>query len=268
MWENIETAAQYIQERTQHFKPEKGIILGTGLGAVTESMDIHWTIPYTDIPGFPTSTVQSHSGQLLLGFLNETPVVVMQGRIHYYEGYTLQEVVFPIRTMGLLGIHTLLVTNAAGGLAPAMETGEIMLITDHINLLGISPLMGANDEKYGPRFPDMMEPYAPELCAIARKKAIELGIRLHEGVYAVVSGPSLETPAEYRYIRTIGADAVGMSTVPEVIACVHMGIKCLGLSAITDLGVPGKIKKTELKDVLAAAGRAGHQMATLIQALV
>lgn len=268
MWEKIESAAEFIRNRSEGFKPEKGLILGTGLGPVADAMEVKYEIPYQDIPGFPVSTVKSHSGKLLLGYLENTPVAVMQGRIHYYEGYSLQDVVFPVRTLGLLGIHTFFVTNAAGGLNPTMEPGEIMLITDHINLLGKSPLMGPNNDKYGPRFPDMLEPYDPELCSIARQKALELGIRLHEGVYAVVSGPSLETPAEYRYIRTIGADAVGMSTVPEVIAAIHMGIKCFGLSAITDLGVPGRIKKTELKDVIHHAGIAGQHMTALIRAMV
>jgi len=268
MWNTIEKASEYIRNRTDNFSPEVALVLGTGLGNLVDSMKVSYSIPYGEIPGFPVSTVQSHSGRLLLGELENRRVVVMQGRIHFYEGYSLQDVVFPIRVMLRLGASALYVTNAAGGLAPSMEVGEVMLITDHLNLLGVSPLMGPNEERLGPRFPDMSKAYCPELSQKARELGKELGIRLHEGVYAIVSGPSLETPAEYRFLRIIGADCVGMSTVPEVTAAVHMGVPCFALSAITDLGVPGKIQETNLEDVLAGAEKAGKAMSDLLRGML
>jgi purine-nucleoside phosphorylase len=268
MLNSIEQASEYILNRSKGFVPEVAMVLGTGLGNLVDSMEVEHEIAYAEIPGFPVSTVQSHSGKLLLGKLENRSVVVMQGRIHFYEGYSIQEVVFPIRVMLKMGAKALYLTNAAGGLSPAMEVGEVMLITDHINLLGVSPLMGPNDDRLGPRFPDMSKAYCPDLCKKARKLGQELGIRLHEGVYAIVSGPSLETPAEYKYLRIIGVDCVGMSTVPEVTAAVHMGVPCFALSAVTDLGVAGRIQETNLEDVLAGAEKAGKAMSDLLRAML
>jgi purine-nucleoside phosphorylase len=268
MWKNIEAAASYLRNKTSHFQPEIALILGTGLGSLTDSIEKEFELPYAEIPGFPNSTVRSHGGSLIFGKIGQKSIVAMNGRVHFYEGYSLQEVVFPVRVMLMLGAKSLWVTNAAGGLAPQMEKGEIMCITDHINMLGTSPLIGPDDERYGPRFPDMSCAYDRNLIMLAREVALSKGIRLHEGVYAFVSGPNLETPAEYNAIRILGADTVGMSTVPEVIAAVHMGIPCFGLSAITDLGVPGKIQATHLEDVIEEAGKAGRSMAFLIVSMI
>ncbi len=269
MYEVLVNAAETLRKKIgADFEPEIGLVLGTGLGQLADKLQDKVEVSYGELPDFPVSTVQSHAGKFLAGTLEGKKVLVMQGRFHYYEGYSLQQVVMPIRVMGLLGIRHLVVTNAAGGLAPAMETGEVMLITDHINMLGDSPLCGPNIDQLGPRFPDMHEAYAPKTNALIRVLALEEGIRLHEGVYAAVMGPALETAAEYRYIRTIGADAVGMSTVPEVLAAKHMGIPCTGFSAITDLGVPGKMHAVSLQDVLEAAEQSGQILERLLLKLM
>ncbi|WP_339701312.1 purine-nucleoside phosphorylase [Algoriphagus aquimarinus] len=244
------------------------IILGTGLGHLGDQITVEKEIDYADIPNFPLSTVESHSGKLIFGELSGKKVMAMKGRFHYYEGYSMQEVTFPVRVMKKLGIKTLLVSNASGGLNPDQEVGDVMLIRDHIDLFPASPLRGKHYEEFGSRFPDMSDAYSSELHAIARGFAKANNFRVHSGIYAGVQGPNLETPAEYKYLRGIGADAVGMSTVPEVIVARQMGIEVFGISAITDLGVEGKIKRITLAEVLAAAALAEPMMAAIIKELV
>jgi purine-nucleoside phosphorylase len=245
-----------------------GIILGTGLGALVNEIDIEHSIPYGDIPNFPVSTVESHQGRLLIGKLNGVPVVVMQGRFHYYEGYTMKEVTFPVRIMKLLGINTLIISNASGGVNPSFSVSDLMIVTDHINLLPEHPLRGKNDANLGPRFPDMSDAYDTKLIELAKQVGNDLGIKLQKGVYTAVQGPTLETQAEYKYLRIIGSDTVGMSTVPENIVARHMGMKVFAISVITDLGVPGLIQKVSLQDVLNAAGIAEPKMTQLIGEMV
>ncbi len=252
---NIKEAATYIKTQL-NYTPATGIILGTGLGGLVKLMKIEKEISYDDIPHFPASTVESHHGKLLLGTLNGKKVVVMQGRFHYYEGYTLKQVTFPVRVMKLLGIKQLFVSNAAGGLNTDYKIADLMILTDHINLQPDNPLTGANYDELGPRFPDMSQPYSHSLLKKGLKIAKSMDCNVHQGVYAVVSGPNLETPAEYRYLRIIGADAVGMSTVPEVIVARHMGIPCFAVSVITDLCYPGAIEEVKIEKILAAAAKA------------
>ncbi|HCD53647.1 MAG TPA: purine-nucleoside phosphorylase [Balneolaceae bacterium] len=258
-----EEAGAYIRSKTD-FKPEYLLILGTGLGQLAEEIDEVITINYDEIPHFPVSTVESHAGKLIFGELGGKPVVAMQGRFHYYEGYTMQQIVFPLRVAKSLGAQTLIVSNACGGLNPNFRRGDIMLINDHINFLADNPLIGPNDDELGPRFPDMSEPYTARLVETAENVALELGIKMHEGVYLAVSGPMMETKAEYRYMRNLGADVVGMSTVPEVIAAVHMGMDVLGISVITDECFPDSLMPVELEDVLAAAAMAEPKMTQVI----
>jgi len=265
--QQVEQATAYIQGI--HSDPVAiGIILGTGLGNLASQIQVELEIPYQDIPHFPISTVESHTGTLLFGTLGGKPVLAMKGRFHYYEGYSMKEVTFPIRVMQGLGVQTLLVSNASGGLNPEQAVGEVMVIRDHINLFPENPLRGKNYEEWGPRFPDMSVPYSPRLIALAAQIANEEGIKLHRGVYCGVEGPNLETPAEYGYLRRIGGDAVGMSTVPEVLVACHAGMEVFGLSAITDLGVEGKIHQVSLEDVLAAAAKAEPSMRKIIFELV
>tara|TARA_Y100000591_G_C21773305_1_gene666784 strand:+ start:298 stop:1128 length:831 start_codon:yes stop_codon:yes gene_type:complete len=258
-----EEAGAYIRSKTD-FKPEYLLILGTGLGQLAEEIDEVITINYDEIPHFPVSTVESHAGKLIFGELGGKPVVAMQGRFHYYEGYTMQQIVFPLRVAKSLGAQTLIVSNACGGLNPNFRRGDIMLINDHINFLADNPLIGPNDDELGPRFPDMSEPYTARLVETAENVALELGIKMHEGVYLAVSGLMMETKAEYRYMRNLGADVVGMSTVPEVIAAVHMGMDVLGISVITDECFPDSLMPVELEDVLAAAAMAEPKMTQVI----
>lgn len=248
--------------------PKIGIILGTGLGKVAESIDVETEIPYEKIPHFAVSTVESHAGKLIFGKLAGVPVMAMQGRFHYYEGWTMKQITYPVRVMKALGVDILLVSNAAGALNPLFRPGDIMLITDHINLIGDNPLIGKNDDTLGPRFPDMSNAYTKELRKIAEETALELGIRLVQGVYVPVSGPNLETPAEYRFLRTIGGDAVGMSTAPEVIVAVHSSMKVLGFSIITDMCLPDALKPVTLEEILATASTADTKMATLVKAII
>ncbi|HET6992404.1 MAG TPA: purine-nucleoside phosphorylase, partial [Bacteroidia bacterium] len=231
-------------------------------------IEAEFILPYADIPDFPVSTVDGHSGKLIFGKLSGKKVVAMQGRFHYYEGYTLQEVIFPVRVMKLLGIERLFVSNASGGLNPEFEIGDLMIQTDHINLFPGNPLAGANDKRFGPRFPDMSEPYDHKMIALAKKIARELNIKVQEGVYVGMSGPTFETPAEYKYVRTIGGDTVGMSTVPEVIAARHMSIPVFAMSVITDLGVPGKIVEVTHEDVQKVAEIAEKKMTMLMQEMI
>jgi purine-nucleoside phosphorylase len=260
----IKEAMAFIQSKTK-VKPEYGIILGTGLGRLADSINKEAVLDYENIPHFPLSTVETHAGKLIFGTLAGKPVVAMQGRFHYYEGYSMQQIVFPVRVMKLLGAGTLIVSNACGGINPLFPPGTIMAITDHINLLGGNPLIGPNDERIGPRFPDMSEPYSNELLAIASKVALDNGIKLERGVYASMSGPSLETKAEYRMLKTLGADVIGMSTVPEVIAAVHAGMKVLGFSVITDSCLPDALEPATLEKILAVADKAEPVLVKLIE---
>jgi purine-nucleoside phosphorylase len=225
-------------------------------------------VPYAEIPGFPLSTVETHAGRLLLGRLGGRPVVAMQGRFHRYEGYDLEQVTFPVRVLHALGARTLIVSNACGGMNPLWGPGDLVLLSDHINLLGDNPLVGPNDERLGPRFPDMSAPYDPELRALARKTALELGIMLREGVYVAVAGPNLETRAEYRMLRAMGADVVGMSTVPEVIVAGHQGMRTIGISIITDQCLPDALEPADIGRIIATAGRAEPHLTRLITTLV
>lgn len=256
-------ALTVIQERTD-LRPNYMLILGTGLGQLADEMDISVTIPYDEIPHFPTSTVESHAGKLLFGTLGGKEIVAMQGRFHFYEGYTMQQIAFPIRVLKANGADTLFVSNACGGMNPNYSRGDIMLICDHINMLGDNPLMGPNDDELGPRFPDMSEPYSERLMDIAENMALENNIPMHKGVYVALSGPMLETKSEYRYLRQLGADVVGMSTVPEVITAVHMGMEVMGMSAITDECFPDALEPVEMEDILEAAGIAEPKMTRVI----
>ena len=266
----LKEAAAYIQANSQNFLPETGIILGTGLGALANDVEVEYEIDYADIPHFPLSTVESHAGRLLLGRMAGRKVAVLQGRFHYYEGYTMQQVAMPVRVLKLLGISHLLVSNAAGGLNPDFKLADLMLIDDHINLQPTNPLIGANLDELGPRFPDMFAPYDADLLRRAESAAQALGQAgtTRRGVYVSAPGPMLETPAEYRYLRTIGADAVGMSTVPEVIAARHLNLPVLAVSVITDLCAPGHLKPVVLADIFAAAGQAEPRLTALIKAVV
>jgi purine-nucleoside phosphorylase len=250
----IKQATEFIRGKTK-FVPQIGIILGTGLGSLAEGIKVEAKISYKEIPFFPISTVESHAGWLIFGELSGKKVVAMQGRFHYYEGYNLKQVTFPVRVMKALGAQVLVVSNACGGLNPLFKAGDIMVITDHINLLGSNPLFGPNDESLGPRFPDMYACYDPELIALAENVALNLGIRLQKGVYVSVPGPNLETAAEYRFLRFIGADVVGMSTVPEVIVARHQDMKVLGFSLVTDMGLPDALKPTNMTEILATAAK-------------
>jgi purine-nucleoside phosphorylase len=248
--------------------PEVAIVLGTGLGALAERISMETAVSYEEIPHFPLSTVETHSGRLLLGRLEGVPVVAMQGRFHRYEGYSLQEVSFPVRVMRALGARTLVVTNVSGGMNPLWTPGDLVLIADHINLLGDSPLVGPNVDGLGPRFPDMSAPYHPELQALAQEVALELRIPLRRGVYVAVGGPNLETRAEYRMLRLMGADVVGMSTVPEVIVAVHGGMRVLGLSIITDACLPDALEPADIRKIIAVAGEAEPRLTELVAGVV
>jgi len=256
-------ALEFIQATTD-LRPNYMLILGTGLGQLAEEMDIIKEISYDKIPHFPVSTVESHAGKLLFGTLGGKEVVAMQGRFHYYEGYNMQQIVFPLRVLKANGADTLFVSNACGGMNPNYSAGDIMLIRDHINMIGDNPLMGPNDEELGPRFPDMSEPYSERLMDIAKTAALESNLQMHQGVYVALSGPMLETKSEYRFLRLIGSDVVGMSTVPEVIAAVHMGMEVLGISAITDECFPDSLKPVNIEEILEAAAIAEPKMTRVI----
>lgn len=267
MLTQFKESVAYIKTRT-NVEPTIGIILGTGLGGLVKEIKIIDEIPYGEIPNFPVSTVESHSGKLIFGELGGKSVVAMQGRFHYYEGYSLQQVTFPVRVMKLLGIERLFVSNASGGVNPDFEVGEIMIQDDHINLFPGNPLIGKNFDELGPRFPDMSEPYDHKMIELAKQIAAENNIKVSVGTYAGLTGPTLETPAEYQYVRNTGADAVGMSTVPEVIVANHMEIPCFAISIITDLGVKGKIKKVSLQDVIDVASRQEPKMTLIMKELI
>lgn len=265
--EQIRLAYEYIHSLYAE-SLEVGIILGTGLGQLIDNIQIELEIPYEEIPFFPVSTVESHKGKLIFGKLSGKSVVAMQGRFHYYEGYSMKEVTFPVRVMKLLGIQHLFVSNAAGGLNPDFGIGELMIINDHIDLFPENPLRGKNLDQFGVRFPDMSEPYDLSLIEKAHQIGEKNNIKLHQGVYAAVQGPNLETKAEYKYLRTIGGDAIGMSTIPEVIVARHMELPVFAISAITDLCSPGNIKKVRIEEVLAAAAKAEPGMSLIIRELV
>jgi purine-nucleoside phosphorylase len=267
MLEKINETVAYLQERTHQFKPQFGIILGTGLGGLVKEIETEFTIPYSEIPNFPISTVQGHSGNLIFGRLNGKAVIALQGRFHYYEGYSMEQVVFPVRVMKFLGIKTLMLSNASGGVNPDYEIGEIVILRDHINLFP-NPLIGKNSDELGPRFPDMSEPYKKSYIALAENIAKRMNIRVQQGVYVGLTGPTFETPAEYKYIKIIGGDLVGMSTVPEVIAAKHMGLDCFCISICTDLGVEGKIIETTHEEVQHVARQQEPKMTMIIKELV
>jgi purine-nucleoside phosphorylase len=263
----ITESVEFINQKS-NIKPKIAIILGTGLGRLVEDIKEKEIIPYSDIPNFPISTVQGHGGNLVLGKLENKEVVAMQGRFHYYEGYNLKEVTFPVRVMKKLGADIIIISNAAGGMNRFFKRGDLMLITDHINLFGNNPLIGPNDEELGLRFPDMSEAYDRKLVELTLKVALKEKIKLHQGIYVGLTGPTLETPAEYRFLIKIGADAVGMSTVPEVIVANHMGMKVLGISCITDLAINGVIVKTGLEEILKAASNAEPIMTKLVKKVI
>jgi purine-nucleoside phosphorylase len=264
---SIDDAAAAVRARFAT-TPDVAIILGTGLGALASDIDTSVAIEYGDIPGFPLSTVESHAGRLLCGTLGGKTVVAMQGRFHKYEGYSLQTVTFPVRVLHALGARTLVVSNACGGLNPLWSAGDVMLIADHINLLGDSPLIGPNDDRLGPRFPDLSEPYDARLRALTRDVAAERRITLREGVYVAVTGPNLETRAEYRFLRNIGADVVGMSTVPEVVVAIHAGMRVLGLSIITDMCLPDALEPATVEKIIAVANRAEPNLSALVRGVL
>ena len=263
----VSEAAAFVRSQSEQVS-QVGIVLGTGLGSLVNSIEDAIRIPYESIPHFPVSTVDTHAGELVLGTLAGTSVVALSGRFHFYEGYTLQEVTFPIRVAKALGIHTLVISNAAGGLNPQFRSGDLMLIADHINMIGDNPLIGPNDDTLGPRFPDMCEPYSLELLELAETKALEMGIKTQRGVYLACSGPCLETRAEYRFMRLIGADAVGMSTVPEVIVAVHAGLRVLGFSAITDECFPDALEPVNIEKIIATAGEVEPRITRLVTAIL
>jgi len=265
--EQVERAADVVRRRFGR-APDVAVILGTGLGGLAGRVVVEASIDYADIPGFPLSTVESHAGRLLCGTLAGKTVVAMQGRFHRYEGYSLAQVTFPVRVLRALGARVLVVSNACGGMHPLWAPGDLMLIADHINLLGDNPLVGPNDERLGVRFPDMSAPYDAELRSLARAVAAEQGTVLREGVYVAVTGPNLETRAEYRMLRGIGADVVGMSTVPEVIVAVHAGMRVLGVSIITDQCIPETLEPAELATIIATAARAEPRFAALVRGLM
>jgi purine-nucleoside phosphorylase len=265
--EAVQAAASVVHARFSS-RPEAAIILGTGLGRLGSEIDAAATIEYAEIPGFPLSTVESHAGRLLCGRLAGKTVIAMQGRFHRYEGYSLAQVTFPVRVLRALGASTLVVTNVSGGMHPLWAPAELMLIADHINLLGDNPLIGPNDDRLGTRFPDMSEPYDGRLRDLARQVAAEHRIVLREGVYVAVTGPNLETRAEYRMLRALGADVVGMSTVPEVIVAVQSGMRVLGVSIITDQCLPDALEPASVAEIIAVAGRAEPALTTLVRGVL
>lgn len=268
MLESIQQTTSYIKNRIGDFEPDVGIILGTGLGGLVTEIEVVKQLLYANIPDFPISTLEFHSGKLIFGTLAGKKVVAMQGRLHYYEGYTMQQITFPVRVMKMLGIKTLCVSNASGSLNPAFKKGDLMAIDDHINLQHLNPLIGRNETELGPRFPDMSEPYRKSLIKKALEIAKDNNITCHKGVYVAVTGPNLETRAEYRYLRIIGGDAVGMSTVPEVIVANHMGLPVFAISVLTDEGFPDELKPVSVEEILAVAHEAEPKMTLILKKLI
>lgn len=267
MLQKIKESADYIRPLMPN-QPKIGIILGSGLGGLVDEVKIEQDIPYKNIPHFLSSTVKGHKGSLIFGKLNGVDVLIMSGRFHYYEGYALKDTTFPIHVMKELGVKTLIISNAAGGMNPTFQIGDIMLIKDHINMFGTNPLLGPNDDRIGPRFPDMSQAYSKRLIKIALETSAALNIYVQQGVYMGVTGPCFETPAEYRMYHILGADAVGMSTVPETITARHIGLEVFALSVITDLGVVGLVEKASHEEVLAAAQAAGPKMVRLVSEML
>ncbi len=268
MLEQIDFTTKSIQEKTNNFKPQVGIILGTGLGGLVKEITVEHVIPYNEIPNFPVSTVEGHSGKLIFGKLGGKNVMAMQGRFHFYEGYDMKQITFPVRVMKAMGIKTLCVSNASGGMNPSFSVGEIMIINDHINLFPTNPLIGKNSNELGPRFLDMSEAYNKRYIELAKTIAKENNIKVSEGVYAGLTGPCFETPAEYRYLWRMGADAVGMSTVPEVIVAKHGGMDCFGISIVTDLGVEGVVQNVSHEEVQQVANAQEPKMTLIMKELI
>jgi purine-nucleoside phosphorylase len=268
MQQNLQSTVDYIKRKIDGFEPEIGIILGTGLGGLVEDIEIHHQLMYSNIPNFPISTLEFHSGKLIFGILGGKKVVAMQGRLHYYEGYDMKQITFPVRVMKLLGIKKLFVSNASGALNPAFKKGDLMIIDDHINMQTDNPLRGRNDDSLGPRFPDMSEPYNKDLIVRALDIAKKNNITCHTGVYVSVNGPNLETRAEYRFLRNIGADAVGMSTVPEVIVANHMSLPVFAISVLTDEGFPETLKVVSLDEIIKTAQEAEPKMTKILKDLI
>ena len=265
--ERVDSAVRSIRQRTR-LEPVFGITLGTGLGGLIGEMDVESRVPYEEIPGFPEPRVTSHSGTLIFGRLAGRPVVALEGRYHYYEGYTLEEITLPVRVLKGLGVRLAVFSNAAGGLDPRFRLGDIMLITDHLNLMGVNPLIGPNDDRLGPRFPDMSQPYDREITDRLERIALDEGLRVQRGVYAAMTGPNLETAAEYRFLRLIGAHAIGMSTVPEVLVAVHSGLRSAGISCITDMCLPDALKPVDIDEIIRVAGEAEPRITRLIRRLI
>ena len=267
MFEKVQETVNYIKSKT-NFSPEFGVILGSGLGGFTEDIQVEFTLPYNEIPNFPVSTVEGHKGALVFGTIGNKKVVAMQGRFHYYEGYDMKEVTFPVRVMKFLGVDKLVVSNASGGVNPFYKVGDIVIIYDHINMMPEHPLRGKNDERFGPRFVNMSEPYSRDLITKAKNIAIDLNIEVKDGIYYGLQGPTFETLSEYRMVKIVGADCVGMSTVPEVIVARHMDVECFGISVITDIGDEHSIDTISHQEVLEAAQKAEPKVRALIRELI
>lgn len=267
MWNKVQDTVKFLQEKGIT-KSDYGIILGTGLGNLVEKINIEIKVPYEEIPNFPVSTVSGHSGELIFGSIGGKKVIAMRGRFHYYEGWTLEQTVFPVRVMKYLGVENLIVSNASGGVNPTFKVGDIMLITDHINFIPEHPLRGKNEDRFGPRFVDMHEPYSHKMIAKMEQIALKLEVPIQKGVYLALQGPTFETPAEYRMVKLVGADAVGMSTVPEVIVAKHMGMTCFGISVITDLGVEGIVEEVSHEEVQKVAKIAEKIVGKLVEEFI
>jgi purine-nucleoside phosphorylase len=267
MWNKVQETVKFLQNKGIT-KPDYGIILGTGLGNLVEKIAVEITIPYQDIPNFPVSTVAGHSGELIFGTIGTKKVLAMRGRFHFYEGWTMEQTIFPVRVMKYLDVENLIVSNASGGVNPAFKVGDIMIITDHINLMPQHPLHGKNDERFGPRFVDMHEAYSKKMIAKMESVAEKLNIPVQKGIYLALQGPTFETPAEYKMVKILGADAVGMSTVPEVIVAKHMGMTCFGVSVITDLGVEGIVEAVSHEEVQKAAKGSEKNLGKLVEAFI
>jgi len=267
MWEQVQETVSFIKEKT-NFTPEYGVILGSGLGSFTDDIQIEFSLPYGEIPNFPVSTVQGHKGALVFGTIGTKKVVAMQGRFHFYEGYSMKEVTFPVRVMKYLGVQKLVVSNASGGVNPNYEVGSVVILKDHINMMPEHPLRGKNDDRFGPRFLNMSEPYSINMITKAKELAQKLNITVHDGIYLGLQGPTFETLAEYKMVKILGADCVGMSTVPEVIVARHIDMECFGVSVITDMGDEDNIETVSHDEVLEAAKKAEPKVRTLIKELI
>ena len=267
MWNLVQETVSFIKEKT-NFTPEYGVILGSGLGSFTNDIEVEFTLPYSEIPNFPVSTVQGHKGALVFGTIGNKKVVAMQGRFHYYEGYSMQEVTFPVRVMKYLGVEKLIVSNASGGVNPIYKVGDVVILKDHINMMPEHPLRGKNEDRFGPRFVNMSEPYSKNMIFKAKELAQKMNIEVKEGIYLGLQGPTFETLSEYRMVKKLGADCVGMSTVPEVIVARHMKMECFGLSIITDMGDEDNIETVSHDEVLEAAKKAEPKVRSLIKELI